>query len=171
MHQRPPATEYAPYYAGYIEMIPDNVSIAEYLVEALAENEHFFKTIPADKHDFAYDEGKWTVKEVLGHMCDVERVFAYRAMRVCRGDKTPLPGFDHNGYVERAQFGLRSWRSLIEEYRHIRMSSISLVRQLQPEAKLLMGEASGFPVSVRALCYMIAGHEVHHVKILKERYL
>lgn len=171
MNHFPAENEFAPFYKGYISLIPAEASITDYLMQALADNEHFYQTLPADRHDFAYDEGKWTTKEVLGHIIDTERIFAYRALRISRGDTTPLAGFSQDDYVPNGQFGVRSWASLVEEYQHVRRATLSLLQGLQPEARMLMGEASGTPVSARALFYMIGGHEAHHVKILKERYL
>jgi|SRR5947207_12256864 len=117
-----------------------------------------------------YAPGKWTVKEVIGHMCDDERIFAYRMLCIARGDTSPLESFDENAYVAGANFEERSLNSLLEEYRLIRASTIALLRSLSPEAWHRRGTAAGYTASVRGLAWHIAGHELHHLEILKTRY-
>jgi len=122
------------------------------------------------KADYAYADGKWTVKQVLGHMADTERVFAYRALAFSR-EAIELPGFDQDVYMEKATFNTRNLEDIADEFKTVRESSLYLFRSLSDEQQIQKGIASGNPVSVRALAYMIAGHEMHHIKILKERYL
>ncbi|MCG8458360.1 MAG: DinB family protein, partial [Holophagales bacterium] len=115
--------------------------------------------------------GKWTVKEILGHLVDDERIFAYRALCVARGDETPLPGFDENAYMRYAAFEKRPLPELLDEYRAVRAASISFFRGLDRESWLRKGMVNGYEASVRGLAFHIAGHELHHHRVLEERYL
>jgi hypothetical protein len=120
---------------------------------------------------FTYAPGKWTLKQVLGHLADDERIFAYRALCLARNDPAPLPGFDEKAYVRFAGFETRPWRDLLAEYRIVRDATISLCRGLTPEAWLRRGVVNGYPASVRGLVFHVAGHELHHLRILREKYL
>ncbi len=120
---------------------------------------------------FAYASGKWTVKQVLGHIIDTERIFAYRALRVARNDASPLEGFEQDDYVKASEMEHRRMADLFDEFRTVRAASISLFKSFAPEAWLRRGLANQFPFSVRGLIFQTAGHELHHVKILRERYL
>ncbi len=131
----------------------------------------FYESIPLVKHDYAYAEDKWTVKDILLHIIDTERIFAYRALRIARQDKTPLAGFDQDDYVASGNTNVRSLENLIEEYKSVRQSTISLYESFNSSELMEIGEASGFPISVRALGYIITGHENHHNQVIKERYL
>ena len=166
---RPAATEHIPYFAKYVSRVPDG-PIAETLRAQMAETAALLAAVPADREEHRYAEGKWSVKEVVGHLSDAERVFAYRALRFSRGDETPLPGFDENTYVPAGGFGARTLRSVAEEYRAVREATIRLLEGLDDRAMSRGGTASGNPVTVRALFWIIAGHELHHVAILRERY-
>lgn len=169
MTNRPLPDEYAPYYGKYIALVGDEPIID--ILEGLKESSYqFFKSLPAGKGDFAYDEGKWTIKEVLGHMIDAERTFAYRVLCFSR-EETILPGFDQEVYMLKATFNSRPVEDLAEEFKAVRQANLYLFRSLTNEQETQKGIASGNPVSVRALLYMIAGHELHHLNILKERYL
>lgn len=166
---RPQADEFAPYYATYINTVSENV---------LGELEHqatafpaFLKQIPDEKAYYAYAEGKWTVKELVGHAIDTERIMAYRALRIARNDQTPLASFDENEYVANARFNDRSLESLADEFAILRNANIYLFKSLTEEEFSRMGTASDKAVSVRALLYIIVGHVNHHRKILEERYL
>ena len=117
-----------------------------------------------------YAPGKWSVKEVVGHMIDGERVFSYRALRVARADTTPLPGFDENAWVPAAHFDRRPMPDLVADYQTVRAATVALFSSFEEEALVRMGTANDQPISVRALAHMIAGHELHHVAILRERY-
>ena len=168
--QRPAAGEYFEYYGKYIALVPDGDLLA--LLRAQnAETASLLASVSPAKADFAYAPGKWTIKEVLGHLCDAERVFAYRAMRFARADVTALAGFDENTYVPAGQFGERTLADLVEEFQAIRSATLHLARHLDGDALARRGTASGHPISVRALLYIIAGHERHHVALLRERYL
>jgi len=166
---RPQADEFAPYYATYINTVSENV---------LGELEHqvtsfpkFLKLISDEKAYYAYAEGKWTVKEVVGHMIDTERIMAYRALRIARNDKTPLASFEENDYVANAAFNDRSLQSLSEEFAALRAANVYFFKSLMDEEYDRKGTASDKTVSVRALLYIIVGHVNHHWRIIEERYL
>lgn len=162
--------EYAPAYAGYIEKAGDND-----LIEELEISVHrlirFVQDIPMDKFDYRYAEGKWTIKEILQHLIDAERVFSYRALRFARNDQTALPGFDENDYANLANGNRRSIQDLLTETAVVRQSTLSLFKSLSHEELLRIGTASGHPMSVRALGFVIIGHQNHHQKVFQERYL
>lgn len=164
------SNEYAPYYEQYI-----NNAGKSTLLEAIAQSSEalikLFETISEDKMSFKYADDKWTIKEMLLHIIDTERVFAYRALRFARQDKTNLPGFEHNDYVTVSNANNRSKVSLINEYQAQRASTILLFSNFTNEMLLSKGIASENAMSVRALGFVIAGHETHHCNILKERYL
>ena len=168
--KRPTAGEHDPYYGKYIALVPDDdLTIAQHLADQHHETIDALRKARA-KGDFAYGPGKWTVKEVIGHMCDTERIFAYRALRFSRGDTTDLPGFDENKYVESSNFRSRTMEDLLEELWAVRAATLSLAKHLPESALSQRGSANGSPVTVRALMYIIAGHERHHLGILRERY-
>ncbi|MEK7348543.1 MAG: DinB family protein [Candidatus Eisenbacteria bacterium] len=166
---RPAATEHAPYYGKYTSLVPDG-SIVETLRTQMAETAGLLAGVPAGKEEHRYAEGKWSVKEVVGHMADTERVFAYRLLRFSRGDETPLASFNENSYVPAGAFGARTLRSLAEEFRAVREATLRLLEGLDDRAMSRRGVAADNPVTVRALAWIIAGHERHHVAILRERY-
>jgi uncharacterized damage-inducible protein DinB len=170
MYHRPAATEYAEFYAGYVAMVPDGDLVAT-LERTGQDLVQLLKSIPEPKGDFAYGPGKWTVKEVVLHICDAERVFAYRAMRIARGDTTPLPSFDEQAWVPMSGATTRTLASLIEEFQAVRAASLALFRNLPAEAATRRGTASDREISVRAIAWIVAGHPLHHLKIIRERYL
>jgi uncharacterized damage-inducible protein DinB len=168
--ERPEAGEFNPYYEKYIARVNDG-DLIETLAHQADETLSILRAIPDNAADQAYAEGKWTIKEVIGHVCDAERIFAYRLLRIARGDQTPLPGFDENQYAPAGQFGQRTLASLVEEFAAVRAATIALVAGLPSDAWLRTGQASDSTVSTRALAYIIAGHELHHREILLTRYL
>lgn len=161
---RPKPGEYNEYYQRYIARVPDDVMSA--LANQTDETVALLKGVDGE---FRYAPGKWTVSEMLGHLIDSERIFAYRALRIARGDQKPLAGFEQDGYVQNAPHC--SLADLIEEFRVVRQSTILLFRHLDEAAWSRTGTASEYPVSVRALAFLIAGHELHHRAVLKEKYL
>jgi hypothetical protein len=167
---RPQADEHSPYYGKYIGRVPDG-DLTSLLQEQVDETAALLRTVSPDQADFAYAPGKWTIKEVVGHMADVERVMAFRALWFARADNTELPGFDENAWALRAGAPRRTIPDLLEEFQVVRSSTLHLAKHLSPEALAHRGTANGAPVSVRALFYIIAGHERHHVDLLRERYL
>lgn len=170
MLERPPASEYAPYQAGYVASVPEG-DIFEILTGQLETFPAFLRSFGEARGDHRYAPGKWSVKEVVGHINDSERVFAYRALRFARGDETPLPSFEQDLYVPPAHFGSRTLESLASEFTHIRAATLDLFYHLDAEAVARRGPASGFVVSVRAMAFVIAGHVAHHESVLRERYI
>ncbi len=169
LHQRPAPGEYAEFYAKYIARVPTG-DIAAILRDQLIDTRAVLSTVKPGDADRGYAPGKWTVKEVVGHLCDTERVMSYRAMRVARGDRTPLAGFDENEFVAAASFGERDLAGLIEELATVRSATIAMLRGLPHESWPRRGSANGNEVSVRALAAIIAGHELHHREILETLY-
>jgi len=167
MLNRPQRNEYAEYYANYIALVP-NGSIEEFLLKQWDELVAFLQTISEDDASQPYAPGKWTVKQVLGHLCDCERVFSYRMMRFARGDQQELPGFEQDDYVAAGDFNSRVRHDLMVEFKNIRGATIALVGSIGPETEARTGIANGNPVSVRALAYIIAGHAQRHLNLLKE---
>lgn len=167
---RPAEDEYAPYYSKYIALVPPS-DIIDTLGRQIAETTAFLRSLPESKGDHAYAPGKWSIRQVIGHLSDAERVFGYRAMRFARADTTPVPGFDENTYVDHAGFAHRTLDDLISEFEYLRRSSICLFNGLDEEAMSRRGTANDNEVSVRALAFIMAGHELHHLDIIRTRYL
>ncbi len=167
--RRPPDEEHAPYYTRYVALVPEGDLIA-LLADQIRETSAVLRAAPPDRHDFAYAPDKWTVKDVVAHMADTERIFAYRALRIARGDKTPIPGFEQDDYVRNAAFDDYPLADLAAEFEHVRRANILLFGHLSGEAWLRRGRANDSEVSVRALAYIIAGHAAHHARVLSERY-
>ncbi len=166
--QKPPPNEYAPFAKNYIDLIEEG-DILKTLARQADFCATYFGTF-ADLGDHQYAEDKWTVKQVLQHIIDAERVFSYRILRISRGDLTPMEGFDENDYADAAPVHQRTVDDITSEFMAVRSSTYALLSSLIPDQWTLTGTASGANVSVRALAYMIAGHCAHHVNILKERY-
>jgi hypothetical protein len=166
---RPAADEFAPYYGRYIDRVPEG-DILELLEAQLPEVMDVLDDVSEDRAGHRYEPGKWSIREVIGHIADTERVMAYRAMRIARMDRTPLPGFEENDYVANANFESRSLLSLVDEWATVRRATQALFEGLDPAAADARGTASENPVSVRALAYIIHGHVLHHLAILRERY-
>ena len=167
---RPQASEYASDYEGYISKVPGG-DVVGTLSKQRDETIALIKSIPEARGDFRYAEGKWSIKELIGHVIDCERVFAYRALRFGRGDTTPLSGFEQDDFVRGADFNKRSLSDLADEYEHVRRATISLFASLEESAWDRRGAANDNEISVRALAFITAGHERHHVEILKAKYL
>jgi uncharacterized damage-inducible protein DinB len=167
---RPDPKEYNAYYGRYISLVPDG-DIVQTLESQWPETKALLCTTQDERGEYRYADGKWSIKEVLGHLIDSERIFAYRALRIARGDATPLPGFEQDDYVKTANSDARSLASLIDEFSAVRRANVLMLQNFDPEAWTRMGTASNNPVSVRALAWIIAGHELHHRSVLKEKYL
>ena len=167
---RPDSTEYAEYYGRYVGLVPeDNLCAA--MAEQSEATLDFLRAIPESSGDLRYAPGKWSVKEVIGHMIDAERVFAHRAMWFARLDAQPLPGFDQDPWVNAATFGEQPLDELIAEFEHVRRGNLYFFKHLAPEAWLRRGTASDNEITVRALAYVMVGHERYHLEILRSRYL
>ena len=162
--------EYNPYYGTYISKTGD-LTLKDGLRISGEKTISFLEQIPKDKLEFRYADGKWTVKEVIQHLMDTERIFAYRALRVARKDKTPLPGFEQDDYIQPSHANKRSLEELINEFKAIKMSTCTLFDSFSEEMLLALGTASNNPISVRAIGFIIMGHEIHHCGVIKERYL
>lgn len=166
----PGTTEFQPYYGRYIALVTGH-DLTATLEAQTVQTLPLLRGIHDEKSLHRYAAGKWSVKEVLGHLIDAERIFTYRALRFARNDQTPLPGFDQDPYVASGHFDSRPWNDLIAEFEHVRRSTILFFGSLTEEEAARSGVASENPITVRALGYIIAGHELHHMEILKERYL
>lgn len=162
--------EYSSFYQTYIDECGDN-RLIEGLELNLDETLQFYKSIPIDKHEYRYDKGKWTIKELLQHIIDSERVFCYRALRFSRQDKTDLPGFEQDDYVAVSMANKRSLSDMLEEFKILRKSSICLFESFDKNMLRSKGFANDNEMSVRAVGFIIVGHVNHHTKIIKERYL
>lgn len=167
---KPNREEYPEYYHTYISKITDE-DILAVLERQNAELRELFSDIPMELETYRYEAGKWSIKEVLGHIVDGERIFSYRALRFARNDKTALPGFDQDEYVAHAHFDERSLYSLIEEFSALRNANILLFGSLTEEMLLCSGTANNKTISVRAILYVLAGHAQHHIQVIKDRYL
>jgi len=167
---RPAKGDYGEYYQPYINLVKGD-DIFRILVKQNLESQNVLNSFSESKGNFRYAEGKWTVKEVVGHLMDVERIFAYRALCIARGETKPLPGMDQNIYVANGNFNKRPLIDLNYEYRLLRESNILLYGGLDKSVLQNRGNASGYEVTVLALMFMTAGHEKHHLNVLTERYM
>jgi len=168
---RPDTSEYPPYAAVYVNLVVGD-QILPILAAQLEQSTALLKSVDDRRaSEFAYAPGKWTIKQILGHIIDTERIFGYRALCVARNDVTPLPGFEQDDYVAAGSFNERALNGLIDEYRAVRQSTIALFQNLPQQAWLRQGLANKYNVTVRGLAFLAAGHELHHVKILREKYL
>ena len=167
-----PKNEFAPYFEQYMQLVSkDEKSIIENLVASQKVFDDVLRNLPVEKHNFSYAEGKWTIKELIQHIIDTERVFSYRALCFARNDNTSLPGFDQDVFVENDNANDRNYYDLLNEMEVLRKSSIQLFKSFCNEALLRVGVASNNKMSVRALGYLFSGHQMHHLNIIKERYL
>ncbi len=168
--RKPQAQESSEYFKRYINQV-ETEDIVAALKNQLTDVEQFFREWPVNKWDHAYAEGKWTIKEVLIHLIDTERIMAYRALRIARNDLTPLPGFDQDEFAPFMNAASRSNESIMTEYRSVRMATIALIENLDDVALGRIGTASNAPASPLAMAFVIAGHELHHIKVIKEKYV
>jgi uncharacterized damage-inducible protein DinB len=169
MH-RPESNEYASFYAGYVERVPEDDVLSVFESQS-AETQRLLSTLDDARASYRYAEGKWSIKEVIGHITDAERIFGFRALAIARGEQQSLPGFDEQAYMREANFD--RWRigDLAEHYALSRRANIVFFRNLPAEAWTRRGMANDSAITVRALAYIIVGHERHHVNVLRERYL
>lgn len=166
---RPEADEYAPFYADYVSRVPEANPI-EAMSAQIGQTTALLGRVAEAEAGARYAPGKWSVREVVGHLADAERIFSYRALRIARGDATPLPGFDENAYVPAGRFDERTLADLVSELANARRSTLDLFRSFGEAEWRRRGIASGKPISVRALGCIIPGHERHHVEVLGTRY-
>jgi uncharacterized damage-inducible protein DinB len=166
---RPQPDEYAPYYGRYIALVQGEDILAT-LDQQRRQTMMLLSCRDEEDGNFRYAPGKWSAKEVLGHVCDTERVFAYRALRISRADATPLEGFEQDDYVRNGPFAHHPLTEVIEDFIAVRRATLSLLRNLDEAAWMRRGTANKNEVTVRGIAYIIAGHELHHRKILEEKY-
>lgn len=171
MLERPVPGEYPQNYQKYISLVPQGGNVLSILEENLNAMQDLLGNIPESKGDFCYAPGKWSMKEVLGHITDTERIMSYRLLRISRGDDTPLVGFDEEQYVKAAKFNQRSLKSLLSEFAAVRKATAELVGNIPAEAWSHKGQANQTAITARSLAYIIAGHEMHHRNIVLNRYL
>ncbi len=167
---RPQAGEFDRFYTGYVDLIPDGIDPRDVLRDQLSALPGLMVTVSADRAEHRYSEGKWSIKEVVGHLCDTERIFGYRLLRVVRGDETPLPGFEENEYVPAGHFGARALGDLVSEWESVRLSTLALVESIDPDVLNNRIVANDAPITARALLFLVPGHTQHHLEILRARY-
>lgn len=167
---KPEKTEYPEWFAGEIELV-HYAELRFGLQESFMKTLDFLRSIPENKLDYRYADGKWTLREIWQHVLDVERILTYRALRYSRQDKTVLHGFDENSYAVNSRATMRGWDEIIIEYIAVRDSTISLFRSFTPEMVLQTGTAGKSTLSVRAVGYLILGHEIHHTATIRQLYL
>ena len=168
--KRPDIKEYDPYYETYVSLVSgdDVMPLLETQMQALRP---LIDPLAEEKGTLSYADGKWTVKELLSHIIDGERIFAYRILRISRGDQTPIEGFEQDGYIENSNANNRLFSDLLDELEHQRQANLRMLKNLSEADAERLGTASEKTVSVRALAYIMAGHVEHHIQILKDRYL
>jgi uncharacterized damage-inducible protein DinB len=167
----PEPNEYAPFFAGYVAKADGVTDPIEALETQLNEAIGLLLRLDEAEQNHAYAPGKWTIKELVNHMTDAERIFAYRALRIARKDQTPLAPFDENPYVSAAEPGRIEWQSLMTEFVLVRKSTLQMLRNFPEAAWIRIGIASQVPISVRAMVFIMYGHVAHHLGIIRERYL
>ncbi len=167
---RPEPSEYAPFYANYIALVPQGDLLATLDLQP-REWKSLLGGLTAPQSEFRYEPGKWSIKEALGHVTDSERIFAYRVLRIARGDQTPLAGFEQDDYVREGNYSARTLADLLKEFSTVREATLMLLRALSPEFWTRRGNANQKEVTVRALGFITAGHANHHRIILEQRYL
>jgi hypothetical protein len=168
--RRPAVDEHPPYYAQYIEKVPAGDVVA-LLGQQIERTRNLLAPLTDAQARFRYAEGKWSPKEIIGHLADAERVFSYRLLTFARGDAGPLPGFDENAYVPASEIDRLPLGQVVDELARVRAATIALLEGLPDAAWGRVGTANGKPITVRALAWIIAGHEIHHARVLAERYI
>ncbi len=168
---KPETGEYAPYAIMYIGLLPDDGQVVKHLQKNLNTMIEFIRSFPAEKLTYRWAEGEWTIKEILGHIIDDERIYCYRALRFARNDPTELPGFEQDDYVLYSGANERALEEILSEYTTVRQATITFFNSLEDEALLRAGVANGHLMSVRAAAYHIAGHELHHLHSIRQNYL
>lgn len=169
MLQRPDSEEYSPYFTGYISQVPegDYLSFIHSQLDAVVD---LFSPISDEQGFYRYEPGKWSLKEVLGHMTDTERIMSYRMLRIARGDTTNLPGFDQDLFIDNASFDELSMKDLLNDFQAARQATFSLLKTISEEAWSRKGIANNNEISARALAYVIAGHAQHHLVVIQQKY-
>ena len=168
---KPNPDEYAPYTIMYIDLVPNDGNIIHHLLENIETTIQFIRSIPEHKLNVPHADGEWTIKEILVHIIDDERIYCYRALRYARNDSTELPGFEQDEYVPYSKANERDLEGILDELRAVRLATVAFYKTVDDDALLRRGIGSGNIMSVRAAAYHIAGHELHHVQSIKENYL
>ena len=168
--KKPSSAELSDYYKTYLKYISED-DLLSVLIDQKSDIENFFFAVPALKEEYKYAEGKWMLKEVAGHLCDTERILAYRALRIARSDKLPLQGFEENDYALNANYRERSLKNILEELLAVRQASVLLFQNMSEEMLDRKGTANNTEVSVRGLLFFIVAHARHHMGVIQERYL
>jgi hypothetical protein len=168
---KPGQGEYPSYAEMYIKLIPDDGDLSKRLADNFEETKKLILSVPEEKLSYRYAEGKWDIKETMLHIIDDERIFAYRILRFARNDKTELPGFDQDDFAKNSFSNRRSIKSIVDEFESVRRATITLIDSLEDEVLLNDGFCNGYKSNVRSLAYHLAGHELHHINIIREKYL
>lgn len=164
-------TEYSTFNVTYIRAVNESVELIDGLEHSIDEMISLLENLPIEKLEYRYAQGKWTIKEIIQHIIDAERIFSYRALRISRNDKTALPGFDENEYVENTNANARNFKDLVQELKLVRQTTVMLFKSFSEEQLLRLGTASNHAVSVRAIGFVILGHQQLHFKVITDRYL
>ncbi len=170
MITKPLEGEYVPYFMTYIQLVPDGADVLECMEDNMMDTEELILSLPKKKHEFRYAEGKWTIKEIIQHLIDTERIFCYRALCFARAETTPLPGYEENDYAANSFANNRDIDSLLDEFDQVRSCTLSLFKSFDKTVYEKTGISNGHPLSVRAIAYILAGHELHHMNVIRERY-
>lgn len=170
LSEKPDTSEYGSFYQGYIDLLPDSEPVLKILSEQPDELFAILEKLDEETFSYRYAPGKWSIKEVLGHIIDTETIFAYRALSFARGEKIELHGYDHEEYVENGNFNKRNAKDLLEDYKVVRSHTVRLFESFDEEMLKRRGVANNYSCSVRALAFIIAGHERHHIKLFREKY-
>jgi len=171
MISRPLQGEYNTYFETYIKLVPAGADVLECMEDNMMDTEELILSLPKKKHEYRYAEGKWTIKEILQHLIDTERIFCYRALCAARMDQTALPGFDENTYASNSFANNRDIDALLDEFDQVRSGTLSLFKSFDESTYDKTGISNDHPLSVRAIVHILAGHELHHMTVIRERYL
>lgn len=167
---KPAQTEYASYYKPYIDLVHSKNLVGS-LIETNRQTMKLLRQIHPERQDFRYERGKWCIKEIVAHLIDAERIFSYRALRFARHDHVELPGYDHDMYIFTSKAILRDYYQMLEEFSILRQSTVALFKSFDAEMLSRQGKANGMTITVNALGFVIAGHEKHHLNVIRQRYL
>jgi uncharacterized damage-inducible protein DinB len=170
LRQKPFPDEYSGHYSHYVDLVSEG-NILDTFENQSAITHEFFSRIPEELGDHTYAFGKWSIKDIVGHLIDTERIFSARALRIARGDKQALPGFEQDDYVKNATFFKRTLRDLVDERLMLRAANMKMFRSFEPHTFLEKGTANDNEITVRAILYLLTGHEIYHIKFIRENYL
>jgi uncharacterized damage-inducible protein DinB len=167
---KPDPSEMTSYQRAYADLVPEG-DLSLLLENNAKSTSQLMSSLSSEKLKYRYAAGKWSIPQILVHIIDTERIFSYRILRIARGDKTPLPGYEQDDYAKESGADERDFKDIVEEFLNVRRSTVSLLKSLYSKQLLYTGTSNNNPVSVRTLCYMLAGHEIHHIKVVKEKYI